>query len=437
VTTKQTSKQPSSKDPELPIHSLKENINKHVETESSANHRTLGEHLDLFSINEETGIGLVLWHPKGDLVRRIIRDYWEVEHLKHGYQLVCTPHIARGGLWETSGHMDYYSENMYTFEKEGEKYVVKPMNCPLHIQIYRSRPRSYKELPIRYAEWGTVYRYERSGTLLGLLRVRGFTQDDAHIFCTPEQIDGEIPRALELAERIVGRMGFTDYKVELSTRDPEEPGKYMGSKDEWASAQDSLAKALESKGIGYEEMKGEAVFYGPKIDLKVVDALGREWQCTTIQFDFNLPRRFNMTYTGSDGAEHTPVMIHRALLGSIERFFGILIEHYDGNLPTWLSAVQVRVLPISDRYSRYAMEVHSKLSAMGIRSELDESPSTIGYKIREAETKKVPYMAICGKREKESSVVSVRRHGGGELGMVGVDELGRIIQNEGKDNYKV
>jgi threonyl-tRNA synthetase len=432
VTTKQTPKRPSSKEPELPINPPKENNNekRHFDTKSSTDHRTLGEQLDLFSINEETGIGLALWHPKGDLVRRIIRDFWEVEHLKHGYQLVCTPHIARGELWETSGHMDYYAENMYTFVKEGEKYVVKPMNCPFHVQIYKSHHRSYRELPIRYAEWGTVYRYERSGTLLGLLRVRGFTQDDAHIFCAPEQIDGEISSALELAERMIGRMGFTEYKLELSTRNPEESGKYMGSESEWESAQDALAKALKGKGIRYEEREGEAVFYGPKIDMKVVDALGREWQCTTIQFDFNLPRRFNLTYTGSDGAEHSPVMIHRALLGSIERFFGILIEHYNGNLPTWLAPVQVRVLPLSDKYNRYAMEVHSKLSTMGIRSELDESPSTISYKIRQAENQKVPYMAICGKKEEKSISVSVRRHGGGELGSIGVEELGRIIQNE-------
>lgn len=428
MTTKQTSKRLSSKGPKLPIKENGNSNNKRIETKSSADHRTLGEQLDLFSINEKTGIGLVLWHPKGALVRRIIRDYWEGEHLKDGYQLVCTPHIARKELWETSGHTDYYAENMYFFEKEGESYVVKPMNCPLHIQIYKSRHRSYRELPIRYAEWGTVYRYERSGTLLGLMRVRGFTQDDAHIFCAPEQLGEEIPRALDLAERIIGRLGFADYKVELSTRNPEEPGKYMGSEDEWVSAQNALAKSLDEKGIRYSEIKGEAVFYGPKIDMKVLDALGREWQCTTIQFDFNLPKRFNLMYTGSDGVEHVPVMIHRALLGSIERFFGILIEHYKGNLPAWLTPVQIRVLPISDRYNLYAREVHARLSANGIRSELDESPSTIGYKIREAENQKIPYMAICGKREEKSNAISVRRHGGEELGLIAIEELLRVIR---------
>jgi len=375
-------------------------------------------------------VGLVLWHPKGAVIRRIIRDFWEETHLKKGYQLVCTPHIARGELWETSGHTEYYAENMYIFEKEEEPYVVKPMNCPFHIQIYKSRPRSYRELPIRYAEWGTVYRYERSGTLHGLLRVRGFTQDDAHIFCTPDQLDEEIPRVLDLAERVLKSVGFTEYKVDLSTRQPEKPEKYMGSEDEWKSAQNALAKALERRNIPYSEMKGEAVFYGPKIDIKIVDAFGREWQCSTIQFDFNLPKRFNLTYTGSDGEEHRPLMVHRALLGSIERFFGILIEHYKGNLPTWLAPVQVRVLPISEKHNQCAKGVHEKLSTAGIRSELDDSSSTINYKIREAETQKIPYMAICGKREAESNTISVRKHGREKLGSLTIKELVEIIRNE-------
>ena len=393
-------------------------------------HRTLGQRLDLYSINEEIGVGLVLWHPRGALIRRIIRDFWEEQHLKNGYQLVYTPHIARGELWETSGHLEYYAENMYILEKDGAPFVVKPMNCPFHIQIYKSKPRSYRELPIRYAEWGTVYRYERSGTLHGLLRVRGFTQDDAHIFCAPEQLEEEIPKVLDLTEHILKRLGFAEYEVELSTRDPEKPRNYMGSEDEWKWAQNALAKTLEQKNIPYIENKGEAVFYGPKIDIKIIDASGKEWQCTTIQFDFNLPKRFNLTYMGSNGEEHRPLMIHRALLGSIERFFGILIEHYKGDFPTWLAPVQVRVLSISEKYRKYAGEVHRKLSNFGIRSELDESSSTLSYKIREAETQKIPYMAICGRLEAESKTISVRLHGRKVLGTMEIEELAKTIQNE-------
>jgi len=372
---------------------------------------------------------LVLWHPKGALIRKIIRDFWEEQHLKNGYQLVCTPHIARGKLWKTSGHLDYYAENMYVFEKEGETYVVKPMNCPLHIQIYKSRLRSYRELPIRYAEWGTVYRYERSGTMHGLLRVRGFTQDDAHIFCTLQQLHKEILKVLDFAMSILKTFGFTDYKVELSTRDPKKPKKYMGSKNEWRTAQNALAKALEQRNIPYTEMKGEAVFYGPKIDIKIVDASGREWQCSTVQFDFNLPKRFNLTYIGPDGKEHRPVMIHRTLLGSIERFLGILTEHYKGNFPTWLAPIQVRVLPISEKSNSYAREVHRKLSDAGIRSELDESSSTISYKIREAEIQKIPYMAICGEREAKSNTISIRKHESGKVESLPVEEFIKIFRN--------
>jgi len=372
---------------------------------------------------------LVLWHPKGALIRKIIRDFWEEQHLKNGYQLVCTPHIARGKLWKTSGHLDYYAENMYFFEKEGETYVVKPMNCPLHIQIYKSRLRSYRELPIRYAEWGTVYRYERSGTMHGLLRVRGFTQDDAHIFCTLQQLHKEILRVLDFAMSILKTFGFTEYKVELSTRDPKKPKKYMGSKNEWRTAQNALAKALEQRNIPYTEMKGEAVFYGPKIDIKIVDASGREWQCSTVQFDFNLPKRFNLTYIGPDGKEHRPLMIHRTLLGSIERFLGILTEHYKGNFPTWLAPIQVRVLPISEKSNSYAREVHRKLSDAGIRSELDESSSTISYKIREAEIQKIPYMAICGEREAKSNTISIRKHESGKVESLPVEEFIKIFRN--------
>lgn len=409
---------------------LLENKSKEREL-SNADHRLIGQQLDLFSINEEVGIGLVLWHPKGTIVRKITRDYWEEEHLKNGYQLVCSPHIARGELWRISGHLDYYEQNMYLFEKDGEPYVVKPMNCPFHIQIYKSKPRSYKDLPIRYAEWGTVYRYERSGTLQGLLRVRGFTQDDAHIFCTAQQIDEEILKLLDFAERILQRFGFHEFNVYLSTRDPKQPEKYMGSEEDWKTAQRALAETLKNKGITYREMQGEAVFYGPKIDINIVDASGREWQCSTIQFDFNLPKRFNMTYTGSDGEEHEVLMIHRALLGAIERFFAILIEHYKGNFPAWLAPTQVAVLPISAEYAEYAKDVHTKLLAYGIRSELDTSASTISYKVRQAETKKVPYMTICGKREAESKKISVRKHGTGNIGSLTVKELVNNIKKEG------
>ena len=397
---------------------------------SNADHRTLGQQLDLFSINEEVGIGLVLWHPKGTVIRKIIRDFWEEEHLKNGYQLVCTPHIARGELWRISGHLDYYGENMYLFEKDGEPYVVKPMNCPFHIQIYKAKPRSYKDLPIRYAEWGTVYRYERSGTLHGLLRVRGFTQDDAHIFCTAEQIEEEILKLLDFVRHLLCKFGFQKYKVYLSTRDPKHPEKYMGSEENWEVAQKALAKALKKKRIAYRKMQGEAVFYGPKIDINIVDASGREWQCSTIQFDFNLPKRFNITYIGTDGKEHEVLMIHRALLGSIERFFAILIEHYKGNLPVWLVPTQVKILPISDSLMLYAQTINKKLQAYGIRSVIDDTASTISYKIREAEVQKIPYIVICGKHEAKLKKASVRKHGVGNIGILTVKELAEKIKNE-------
>jgi len=408
---------------------LLENENKKREM-PNADHRVLGRQLDLFSINEKVGIGLVLWHPKGTTVRRIIRDFWEKEHLKNGYQLVCTPHIARGELWKISGHLDYYQENMYIFEKDDEPCVVKPMNCPFHIQIYKSKPRSYKDLPIRYAEWGTVYRYERSGTLHGLLRLRGFTQDDAHIFCIPEQTKEEILKILDLTENILQKFGFYRYRMYLSTRDPEQPEKYMGSEQEWILAQNALAEALKEKEIAYREMTGEAVFYGPKIDINVLDASGREWQCSTIQFDFNLPKRFNIVYTGSDGKLHEVVMVHRALLGAIERFFAILIEHCKGNLPVWLAPTQVRVLPISSHYIEYAKEIRRKILAQGVRAEVDESNSTISYKIREAEVQKVPYIAVCGGCEVKLNKIAVRKHGVGDMGTLTIKELVKNIKKE-------
>ncbi len=360
-------------------------------------------------MTDEIGSGLVLWHPKGTTVRNAIRDYWEKEHLKNGYQLVTTPHIAREELWKISGHLDYYEQNMYLFEKDSEHYVVKPMNCPLHVEIYKSRPRSYRELPLKYAEWGTVYRYERSGTLLGLVRVRGLTQDDAHIFCTREQVENEVFELLTMSENMLSKFGFTQHRVVLSTRDPSNPQKYIGSDGDWKIAEGALSKALTKKNIAFHEMPGEAVFYGPKIDFYIVDASGKEWQCTTIQFDFNLPKRFNVKYIGADGEEHDIVMIHRALLGSIERFFAILTEHYNGNFPLWLSPVQIRVLPVTAEFMGHATQVQKGLLDEGIRCELDSSTSTINNKIRQSELQKIPYMVIYGQREATSDRLSVRK----------------------------
>jgi len=412
---------------------LLENKNKERRELSDVDHRVLGQKLDLFSISEDVGVGLVLWHPKGTLIRNLIRDFWEKEHLENGYQLVCTPHIARGELWRISGHLDYYKDNMYIFNQDGESHVVKPMNCPFHIQIYKAQPRSYRELPIRYAEWGTVYRYERSGTLHGLMRVRGFTVDDAHIFCTNQQVEQEILNLLDFTKHILQKFGFKKYQVYLSSRDPKQPEKYMGSQHKWNHAQNALARALKKKQIPYEEMPGEAVFYGPKIDLNIVDASGRQWQCTTIQFDFNLPKRFNITHVGVDGKEHEVVMIHRALLGAIERFFAILTEHYNGNFPVWLTPTQVAVLPVSSDCVEYARKVHRKLLAYGVRSELDENPSTISYKIRQAELQKIPYMVVVGKREIEIEKIAVRKHGTGNMGSLTIRELVKHIKRKTSD----
>jgi len=405
--------------------------NKDKEREvATADHRAIGWQLDLYSINEEVGSGLVLWHPKGTIVRKVIRDFWEEEHLKNGYQLVCTPHIAREELWRTSGHLDYYEQNMYLFEKEGEKYVVKPMNCPFHIQIYKARPRSYRDLPIRYAEWGTVYRYERSGTLQGLLRVRGFTQDDAHIFCAPQYVLPELVRLLDFNQHMLEKFGFKEYRTYLSTKDPQHPEKYMGTEEQWINAQNILAEALNERNIAYQEMPGEAAFYGPKIDINIVDASQREWQCTTIQFDFNLPRRFKIVYIGPDGNEHEVVMIHRVLLGAVERFFAILIEHCNGNLPVWLAPVQVTILPVSTNYLHYAETIRESLLAFQIRCEVDDSTSTISYKIRQAEILKIPYMLILGKQETKLNKISVRKHKVGDLGLLTIQETVNKIKNE-------
>jgi threonyl-tRNA synthetase len=411
---------------------LLENKNEEKRELSDADHRVLGQQLDLFSISEDVGVGLILWHPKGTLIRNIIRDFWEKEHLKNGYQLVSTPHIARSELWQISGHLDYYKDNMYIFSKDDEECVVKPMNCPFHIQIYKAQPRSYRELPIRYAEWGTVYRYERSGTLHGLMRVRGFTVDDAHIFCRAEQVEQEILNLLDFTKHILRKFGFKEYRVYLSTRDPKQLHKYMGSQHKWNHAQKALARALKNKRIPYEEKPGEAVFYGPKIDLNIVDASGRQWQCTTIQFDFNLPKRFNITYVDADGKDREVVMIHRALLGAVERFFAVLVEHCKGNFPVWLAPTQVVILPMNSDCVNYAEKVRRKLQSQGIRAEIYDAPSTISYKIRQAELQKIPYMAITGKREIQTEKIAVRKHGTGNIGSLTIQELVKSIEKENK-----
>ncbi len=387
-------------------------------------HRIVGPQLDLFSMPSEViGPGLVIWHPKGARIRRVIEDFLVRVHLKWGYELVYSPHIAYTNLWRTSGHLNYYREFMYVFEKEGIEHAVKPMNCPFHILVYKSKRRSYRELPMRLFELGTVYRYERSGVLHGLLRARGFTQDDAHIFTTPEKLEEEIFRVIELDEYLMRSFGFEEFKVEISTWDPRHPEEYMGSEEDWNRAQSALEEALRKKGYEYEVMEGEAAFYGPKIDVKLVDSIGREWQLSTIQLDFNLPKRFNVTYVDADGSEKTVIMIHRALLGSIERFFGILLEHYAGNFPLWLAPIQVRILPVADRHLSKAKEVLERLLGAGVRADLDDARGTLGYRIRESELEKVPILLIIGDREVESGKVAVRRKGKGNLGSMDLEEF--------------
>lgn len=376
-------------------------------------HRKLIKQLDLISFHEEAGAGLAYWHPKGGRVRVLIEDYWRKLHYEGGYDIIFTPHIGRSHLWETSGHLDFYKDGMYSpMDIDGQDYYIKPMNCPFHILIYKTNLRSYRELPLRWAELGTVYRYERSGTLHGLLRVRGFTQDDAHIVCTPEQIEDEIVRVLDFSLNMLKGFGFEDVNVELSVRDPGKPDKYAGSGTMWDKAEASLVKALEARNLSYERMVGEAVFYGPKIDIKIKDALGRSWQCSTIQFDFNLPERFDMSYIAEDGQEHRPYMVHRALLGSLERFFGILVEHYGGAFPTWLAPVQVVVIPITDSNVEYARSVSAELQTEEIRVEVDERSERMNLKIRDAQLQKVPYMLIVGNKEESTSTVSVRSRSG-------------------------
>ena len=387
-------------------------------------HRKLIKELDLISFHEEGGAGLAYWHPKGGRIRVLIEDYWRKLHLDGGYDIVFTPHIGRAQLWETSGHLDFYKDGMYSpMDVDGQDYYVKPMNCPFHVMIYKSSRRSYRELPLRWAELGTVYRYERSGTLHGLLRVRGFTQDDAHIICTPEQIEHEILRVLDFSINLLGGFGFSDFQMELSVRDPSNLEKYVGADAMWEQAEASLVKALETRHLPYTRMEGEAVFYGPKIDIKIKDALGRSWQCTTIQFDFNLPERFDMNYIGEDGQEHHPYIVHRALLGSLERFFGILVEHYGGAFPLWLSPVQAILIPIADRHVPYAESVAQQLRDAGLRVDIDDASDRMRAKIRNAQMQKIPYMLVIGDTEIAEGQVNLRRRDGSVPGAMTVKDF--------------
>ena len=390
---------------------------KRLEEAKKRDHRKLGKELDLFSVTDEVGPGLILWHPKGSRVRCIVEEFWKNEHFKNGYEMVYSPHAARVDLWKTSGHMDFYKDNIFSpMDIEGREYVMKPMNCPFHIQIYKSRLRSYRDLPIRFAELGTVYRYERSGVLHGLLRVRGFTQDDAHLFCRPSQIEEEIVKVLDLILFILKSFGFNEYKVYLSTR----PDKFVGSEEGWGKATSALKQALEKSELDYEVDPGEGVFYGPKIDIKIKDSLNRFWQVSTVQVDFNLPERFDINYVEEDGQRHQPIMLHRALMGSLERFFGCLVEHYAGAFPLWLAPTQAVLLPITDQQNDYVDEVFRQLTDKGFRVEKDLRNEKIGFKIREAQLQKIPYMIVLGDREVESKSLAVRKRRSKETRIIDV-----------------
>ena len=409
----------------------KKKLNKYLnflEEAKKRDHRKLGKQLDLFGVSEQVGQGLVLWYPKGATLKKIIEDFWFEEHKKNDYELVLTPHIGKSGLWETSGHLDFYRELMYSpMDVDGQDYYIKPMNCPFHIMIYQRKQQSYRDLPVRYAELGTVYRYELSGVLHGLMRVRGFTQDDAHIICTPDQLDEEIRKLLAFSFEYLKSFGFKEFKVFLSTMPTD---KYVGEPAKWKKAQDSLSQSLEKMEVAYKIDEGGGAFYGPKIDIKIKDAIGRLWQCTTIQFDFNLPERFDMNYTASDGSYQRPFMIHRAIMGSLERFIGILLEDTAGNLPVWLSPFQVCILPITDRQIEYSQEIDKKLKENGIRSKINAHQEKIGAKIRSAELEKIPFMLIIGDKEMESGKVSVRKHGLGDQGKMLLDEFIKKINDK-------
>ena len=388
-----------------------------LEEAAKRDHRVLGKQMDLFSIQELAGAGLIFWHPKGAMIRMIMENWMRDECIRRGYSLVYTPHVARVNLWQTSGHEGFYSQNMFTpMELDDAFYRLKPMNCPFHILIYKNSPKSYRDLPVRLAELGNVYRYERSGTMHGLLRVRGFTQDDAHIFCTPEQIEDEVVACIDFAQAVLETFGFKEFKVELSTWDPNDRAHYAGSDEKWHLANHSLENALKRKEIPYKTIPGEAAFYGPKIDVKLVDVLGRLWQLSTVQFDFNMPARFEMEYVGEDGERHQPLMVHRALFGSVERFFGVLIEHYAGAFPLWLAPVQVGLVPISERHIPYAEKIQKQLQNAGFRVELDGRNEKMNAKIRDLTMQKIPYLLVVGDKEAEAEAVSVRTRGKGDGG---------------------
>ncbi|MGC8852622.1 MAG: threonine--tRNA ligase [Hydrogenobacter sp.] len=403
---------------------------KFYEEAKKRDHRRLGRELEMFLIDETIGPGLVLWLPKGGTYRKVLEDYWKEEHEKRGYQFVYTPHIGNARLWEISGHLDYYKPNMFPpMQVEQEEYFVKPMNCPFHIAIYKSKVRSYKELPIKLAELGTVYRYEMSGVLHGLMRVRGFTQDDAHIICTADQVEDVIHETLEFAISMLRDFGFREFKVYISTKPPDA----IGSQEQWEIAENSLKRAVESMNLNYEIDEGGGAFYGPKIDVKIKDAIGRLWQCSTIQFDFNLPERFDMTYVGPDNKRHRPYMIHRALLGSIERFTGVLLEHYAGALPVWLSPVQVRIIPVSEKHLPYSKELEMRLRSEGLRVETDDRQERLGAKIRDAELQKIPYVLVVGDREVQEGKVSVRSKKEGDLGSMELEDFIKHIKDKIKN----
>ena len=399
---------------------------KMMEEAKKRDHRKLGKELDLFSIHDEVGPGLVFYHPKGAILRMLVEDYIKKAHLKRGYQFVMGPHILKSDIWVTSGHYEYYKENMYIFKVDKEEYVIKPMNCPAHMIIYKSKLRSYKNLPIRYFELGNVHRREKSGVLHGLLRVRGFTQDDAHIFCLPSQITKEIAGVIDFVLDTMKIFGFTDYKIDISTRPP----KYIGSLEVWERATEALKNALSSRNMEYEINEGEGAFYGPKIDIMVKDALGRPWQCATVQCDFALPERFDLRYISQDGKKERPVILHRVILGSIERFIGTLIEHYAGSFPVWLSPVQTLVIPITERSLGYAQKIFDKLQSRSIRAELDDRNEKLQYKIREGELNKIPYMLIVGDKEEEQATISLRARTKGNLGTMKIEEFIEKIEGE-------
>jgi threonyl-tRNA synthetase len=408
---------------------LKDYLHK-LEEAKKRDHRKLGRELELFTIQDQVGPGLILWQPKGAMLRKLLEDQWREEHYRHDYELLYTPHIARRDLWKTSGHLDFYGENMYAaMEIDEVSYQLKPMNCPFHIAIFNTRKRSYREFPVRWCELGTVYRYEKTGALHGLMRVRGFTQDDAHIFCRPDQLEDEIFNILDLNLRILRMFGFDQYDIYLSTR----PEKYVGSDENWQRATEALKAALEKKGLAYQLDPGEGVFYGPKIDIKIRDVLGRAWQCSTIQVDFNLPERFEISYTGDDGQAHQPIMIHRALMGSLERFIGVLIEHYAGAFPVWLAPVQARVMNITDPQLEYSEQVYRELRRLGVRVEKDLRNEKLNYKIREAQMQKIPYMLIIGDQEVEAGQVTVRLRDGSNLPAMGVAEFAEMVRRQSSD----